>query len=43
EICQNAFRAREKYTKNDLEDYHVDFMNELIDSFNKVDLIKKDN
>ncbi|WP_374050462.1 hypothetical protein, partial [Campylobacter jejuni] len=29
--------------KNDLEDYHVDFMNELIDSFNKVDLIKKDN
>ncbi|WP_442885156.1 hypothetical protein, partial [Campylobacter jejuni] len=23
--------------------YHVDFMNELIDSFNKVDLIKKDN
>ncbi|BEK36489.1 ATP-binding protein [Campylobacter coli] len=42
-ICQNAFMAREKYTKNDLEDYHVDFMNELIDSFNKVDLIKKDN
>lgn len=43
EICQNAFRAREKYTKNDLEDYHVDFMNELIDSFNKVDLIKKES
>ncbi|MGJ0149568.1 ATP-dependent nuclease [Campylobacter lari] len=42
-ICQNAFMAREKYTKDDLEDYHIDFMKELIDSFNKVDLIKKES